>query len=263
MTVNFTSEYIKALLSKEEYSPIERKDKNLYTADERKEVNEIEAIVSFGEDSINLFDTLIHQLGTLPTQREYVRKGLVHMYAWIEENRPDIELTVIKREACLQRLTRTYMSKVIELHLECTIKEYLPELNVKTYSLIDSVMGVDLIAEDDKKRYYVHVTSNTPFAQGMLEQKENRGGYRVGNTYVQYSRDFSGDLILRYDTHKESDTTDIVNGFPLFNVGYVVWRFRLARETARVGEDINAPYSKLQHFKDWAKTYLSEDIDSI
>jgi len=262
MTVQFTASMIEQLLTIDEYKPIARMDKRTLTPEQKQEVNALEDIVSFGQDAISLFDNLLHQKQTLPTQKEYVGEGIHIMIEWILENRPEITISETLIEACKLRLTRTYMSKVIELHLDCILQEQ-SELKITTFPLLDSVMGVDIIAEDDKKRYYIHVTSNTPFAQRMLEQKENRGGYRVGKAYIPYSRDFSGDIIFKYDVHAESDSTQVINGFPLFKPEYVHWKLTLAKRSLTFGEDINKPYSKLQHFKDWARTYLNMNITSI
>lgn len=259
----FTATDLENTLGKASHAPISRLNKTDLTPQQKQEVNALENITSFGQDSISLFDNQVYEMKGLPTQEQYCTAGVELMITWIKENRPDILITPVLREACKLRLTRTYMSKCIELHLEAVIKEHLPHMTIKTYPLIDSVMGVDIILEDDKKRYYVHVTSNTPFAQKMLLEKENRGGYRVGKTYVRYSRDFTGDIILRYDIHTESDTTMIVNGFPLFKPEYIADRFYLAKMQSTIGEDIKLPYSKLQHFKDWAKTNLRLNMDRI
>lgn len=256
----FTSEYIESLLATEEYKPVLRLDKRTLSDEQYQEVKTLESVNSFGQDSIDLFEKMVYKLNDLPTQSLYVRTGLPMMIKHLSQYRPDIEITEIAKQALILRMTRTYMSKVIELHLDCLFKEYLPHVKVRTYSLLDSVMGVDFVVKDDKKRYYVHVTSNTPFAQKMLLEKESRGGYRVGNTYVRYSRDFSGDLILKYDVGRESETTQVINGFPLFKPYYIETRFLIAKKQSSIGEPLSVPYSKLDHFMDWAKTFLNRDI---
>lgn len=260
MDVKLTTKQIENLLSQEEYSPVDRMDKSLLTAEQRYEVSILENVTSFGLASITLFEDMVNERQSLPSQAEYVEAGMPLMVAHLQEHRPDIVITETAEQALTIRMTRTYMSKVIEMHLEAILKEYMPEMKVKTYALLDSVMGVDLVLEDDKKRYYVHVTSNTPFAQKMLGQKEGRGGHRVGNTYIKYSRDFTGDLILRYDTFNESDTTQMVNGFPLFKPDFIVERFFIAKRQSAIGESLSVSYSKLDHFTDWAKTYVGVEI---
>jgi hypothetical protein len=163
-------------------------------------------------------------------------------------------------EACKVRLTRTYMSKVIELHFEAVVREYMPHLKIIDLPMVDAVMGVDLIVEDQSKRYYIHITSNTPMAQRMLKEKESRGGYKVGNAFIKYSRDFTGDIILRYDIHHETEATMIVNEFPLFKPEFVQWRLTVAEHSKTAGEPLTVAYSKLDHFKDWAKHQLKIDI---
>lgn len=263
MTVHFKTEQIEELLSQESYSPVKRVDKSILTLEEKQEMNALERLNSFGHDSITLFEDMIEEMGTLPSQALYVDRGLPMMIAHLQEYKPEVSITDVARKSLILRMTRTYMSKVVELHLGCIFEEYLPELTIRNYSIIDSVMGVDFVAEDDTKRYYIHVTSNTPFAQRMLQKKEARGGYKVGNTYQRYSRDFTGDLILKYDTYCDSDTTAIVNGFPLFKPDFIQDRFFIAKRQSKIGEPLAVPYSKLQHFKDWAETYMDKDIQSI
>lgn len=251
---NFTSEKIEFLLAKEMYKPVDRMNKHELSDSERQEVNSLERITSFGQDILDLFDTMLEKKGTLPTQKEFTDAGVPLMLKYLRDFKSEIKITKTIREACKLRLTRTYMSKVVELHLECLLAETFPDMKLKTDPLLDTVMGVDFVLEDSKKRYYLHVTSNTPFAMKMLKQKERRGGYKVGTTYVSYSRDFEGDIILKYDPNAETDVTQIINGFPLFKASFIDWQIGVARISKRKGELLSIPYSKLDHFKDWAET---------
>ncbi|KAA6454967.1 hypothetical protein [Bacillus atrophaeus] len=260
MTVKLDRKEIERLLALEEYKPIERLDKSTLDADEKAQVREVEQVVSFGQEIIELFDWFIEAHGTLPTQKQYVNSGVNKMLAWFSDNKPDVEVTTVMVEACKGRLTRTYMSKVIELHFEACLREFLPHLNIISHPLIDSVMGVDIVAEDDKKRYYIHITSNTPMARRMLKEKESRGGYRVGSAFIKYTRDFTGDLMLMYDIHAESETTQIINGFPLFRPEFIEWRLDIASRSITAGEFLTAPYSKLKHFLHWAEHQVKLDI---
>jgi hypothetical protein len=260
--MTFTVTMIEDLLSTEAYAFIPRMNKNSLSAEELKEVKQMEAITSFGQEAISLFDNLCYQKQGLPSHKEYTEAGLIIYMDWLKANRPELILSDVQKTAISDRVARTYTSKVVELHLDCLLKEELPHLKVKTFSMLDSVMGVDFVVEDDKKRYYVHVTTNSPYAESMLKQKENRGGTMVGSTYVKYSRDFTGDLMLRYD-REATESTKIVNGFPLFDAEYIAWRFKMAKRQSDIGELLTTKYSKLQHFKDWAKTYLRMNITSI
>ncbi|MEC1647625.1 hypothetical protein [Bacillus halotolerans] len=179
MTVLLTSKEIERLLAIEKYKPIERLDKSTLTADEKAQVREVEEVVSFGQDLIELFDWFIEAKGTLPTQKQYVNSGINKILTWFATNKPNLEITTVMVEACKTRLTRTYMCKVIELHFEACLREHAPHLKIISHPLIDSIMGVDIVAEDDTKRYYIHITSNTPMAKRMLKKKEKMGGYRV------------------------------------------------------------------------------------
>ncbi|WP_440614733.1 hypothetical protein [Bacillus subtilis] len=260
MTVQLDRKEIERLLAQEEYKPIERLDKSTLDAEEKAQVREVEQVVSFGQEIIELFDWFLESQDTLPTQKQYVNAGITKMLAWFATNKPEIEVTTVMVEACKLRLTRTYMSKVIELHFEACLRESMPHLKIISHPLIDSVMGVDIVAEDDVKRYYIHITSNTPMARKMLREKESRGGLRVGNAFIKYTRDFEGDLMLMYDIHEESETTKIINGFPLFRPDFIEWRLNLASTSSTAGELLSVPYSKLDHFIDWAKHQLKQDI---
>ncbi|MGG1757723.1 hypothetical protein ABEQ76_10405 [Bacillus velezensis] len=261
MTVQLDRKEIERLLAQEEYKPIERLDKSTLGAEEKAQVREVEQVVSFGQEIIELFDWFLEHQGTLPTQKQYVNSGINKMLAWFATNKPEVEVTTVMVEACKLRLTRTYMSKVIELHFEACLRENVPHLKIISHPLIDSIMGVDIVAEDDAKRYYIHITSNTPMARKMLREKEKRGGLRVGNAFIKYNRDFTGDLMLMYDIHEESDTTKIVNGFPLFRPEFIVWRLDLASRSVSAGEFLTVAYSKLQHFLHWAKHQLKLDLE--
>lgn len=260
MTVQLTSSEIEQLLSLDEYKPVERMDKAALNSEEKAQVREVESVVSFGEELIELFDWFLENGETLPTQKQYVNAGINKMLSWFAANKPELEMTTVMVEACKLRLTRTYMSKVIELHFEACIKEYLPHLKTISHPLIDSVMGIDLIVEDEEKRYYIHITSNTPMAQKMLKEKETRGGMRVGSAFIPYIRDFTGDIMLKYDIYNESVTTQIINDFPLFKPEFIEWRMDMAKKSATAGELLTVPYSKLQHFTDWAEHQLKQEI---
>lgn len=258
--VQIKSTEIERLLRLPEYSPIERLDKSSLTKEENAQIRQVEEVVSFGQDLIDLFDWMIEARGTLPTQKDYVNSGINKMLKWLSENKPELEVTTVMVEACKTRLTRTYMSKVIELHFEASIREHMPDFKIITHPLIDSVMGVDAVIEDKRKRYYIHITSNTPMAIKLLKVKESRGGYKLGNAFIKYSRDFTGDIMIKYDIHTETDTTMIINGFPLLRPDFIQWRLLLAGDSATAGESLDIPYSKLDHFTDWAKHQLKQDI---
>ncbi|MFB4158913.1 hypothetical protein ACE1TF_03415 [Geomicrobium sp. JSM 1781026] len=219
--MKFTVNYIEETIARTEYAPIKRLDKHTLSKERKAELHQVEDIVSFGGEVIYLFDELVHMYEALPSQKKYVNAGVNKMLKYMTDFEPDIEVTTVMVEGCKLRLTRTYMSRLVELHLQAVIREELPNFKHIEYMYVDSVMGVDLVLEDDQKRYYVHVTSNTPQAKAMLKNKESTGGLSVNRTYVPYSRDFDGDLILKYETSQASTSTKFINGFPLFDTDYV------------------------------------------
>lgn len=259
--LKLTSEEIEELLQQDEYTPVPRLDKRELSAEDKQEVYRLEGRVSFSNELLDLFDYMVRDKGTLPTQAEYIEQGLPFMLHYLEHEAIDkLPITDLVRSVCSLRLGRTYMSRVIEVHLYKTITEMLPHLKIYSHPLLDTIAGVDYIVEDDSKRYYTHITSNTPFAAKMLLHKEKRGGYQIRDTFVKYNRDFTGDLILKYDVTGESETTINVNGFPLFRAEYLSDRFDIAHLQKSVGEPLKTEYSKLDSFKEWARTMLNVKV---
>lgn len=259
--LKLTSVEIEELLQQEEYSPVPRLDKRGLSAEDKQEVYRLERRVSFSNELLDLFDYMVRDKGTLPTQAEYIEQGLPFMLHYLEHEAVEkMPITDLVRAICSLRLGRTYMSKVIEVHLYKTVKELLPHLKIYSHPLLDTIGGVDYIVEDEAKRYYTHITSNTPFASKMLLHKEKRGGYQIKDTFIKYNRDFTGDLILKYDVTGNTETTINVNGFPLFRAEYLADRFDLAFIQKSVGEPLTTEYSKLQTFKDWARTMLNVKV---
>lgn len=262
-TIKFTATMIEELLSTKEYAPVERLNKRDLTQEQFKEVQTLEDISFLGQDIITLFDTMIYELGTLPTQSQYCDKGVDLAVSFLNAERPSYKVTPLIKEAIKLRLTRTYMSKVVELHFEAMMAEELPHVTVKSFPLLDSVMGVDFILETKVKRYYAHITSDTKMAMDMIKRKEKGGGYQVGSAKIPYSRDFDGDLILKYNVREDTASTKIVNGFPLFKADFIQWELDRADKNKALGEPLKAKATKLGHFKQWAKTYLRMNITSI
>lgn len=271
ITFNYTVRELEALLATAPYKAIKRLNYTaLYQREPRlkKEINKMDSVTSFGEKAIDLFDDLSKDLGRLPTQKEYIQAGIpvyrdywnnnkysnkkINGYHWTQ----GIELGVT------DRLARTYTSKVVELQLELLLKDL--GYKVYTHPLIDAVMGVDIVAEDDKKRYYIHVTTSKKGQAGAEESvrsKEKRGSFMVDGVWVNYCRDFSIDSVLCYEstTALQDGSTRFVNGNPVINRDFLEY-YMICKRIGKQGELLSAGYSKLDDFKEWAKANVKVDI---
>jgi len=251
---------LEKLLSTEEYAPVKTVKRWSLNDIEGSEWDAVENVPSFGTANIYLFDEMVAIGETLPTQKDYVSLSVERMANFIRQNYPEVELTPIGIEAMIQRSARTYKSNITEIHLLAMMDEILPKHTVMTSPMIDSVLGVDLIVEDMRKRYYVHVTSASKQANKMLKQKESRGGSFKEGKFIRFKRDFTGDMILRYSGYSSSFSTKLINEYPLFREIYILKEFRKANNNTLVGENILHSNSKLERFKRWARNELQVDI---
>lgn len=269
LDLGLTCRELEKLLSKPQYKAVKRVDYKKLSPALMIGVKKVESIVSFGQEAIYLFDNLASELNRLPTMTEYIEAGMpIYQQYWNDnkETHPKINGFPFEKGVRIgvqDRLARTYTSKVVELHLELLLKE----LGYKVYShpLIDNIMGVDLIVEDNKKRYYIHVTTSKRGQNGAeksVRQKEKRGKFLIGETWVQYGRDFSGDCVLCYESliPLRDNSTKWINNNPVFKKSYI-FDYIEYRRIGNKGELLTSEQSKLQDFKDWAKTILKVDIE--
>jgi hypothetical protein len=267
--LGLTVTQLEELLAQPQYKAFQRLDYSKVQPELMDGVKKMDSVVSFGQEAIDLFDKLTAELKRLPTQKEYIDAGLPIYEAFWNENRLTHDkingypFTKGVKLGCMDRLARTYISKVVELHLELLLKDM--GFVVKTHPLLDSVMGVDMIVEDGKKRYYVHVTTSkhgVAGAEKSVMHKEKRGKFKIGSLWVQYARDFSGDCILCYEsvTPLHDGSTKWINNIPLFNREYLQEYFAM-RKLGSKGELLSAKGSKLDSFKLWAKGTLKMNIN--
>ncbi|MED4619466.1 hypothetical protein [Priestia megaterium] len=164
MELNYTLEELETLLAKPEYRAYNRLNYSNVPEALYDGVKKMDNVVSFGQEVIDLFDNMVDRLGRLPSQKEYIAEGLPLYEAFWKENQythkkiNGYPWTKGVKLGIMDRIARTYTSKLVELHLELMLKEL--GFTVKAHPLLDSVMGVDLVVEDDEKIYYVHVTTS-------------------------------------------------------------------------------------------------------
>ena len=78
--------------------------------------------------------------------------------------------------------------------------------------------------------------------------------------FVKYKRDFSGDISLVYDSI-DSDTTELVNGVPLFTEDYIKFNVSRALKNDSIGERIDCMNSKLHKLNNWLYKNFGTFID--
>lgn len=266
---NLTVEKLEKRLASPEYKIREFWDRSTLTEEERKQVNAYESISSFGSDIANLFENMIERLGHVPSQEEFIQQGVELTREWFCDNMlknprlKGLPFNKIVQKATEERLARTWVSMVVELHTKLLIQETLPHLKVIQHDLLDLVMGVDLIVEDDKKRYYVHIFKNTSWGMKAFKIKEKRGGLMKGKQFIKYKRDFTGDSILAYEWDKRTDhtSTKFINGIPLFKADFIEWKFKMMKRTSSIGEAVNTKESKLVKLNDWLEKNFGKKVN--
>lgn len=264
-----TVEQLEDLLAQPEYKAYKRVDYKALSDELFDGVKIAENVITFGQGIITLFDDLIKQTKRIPTQKEYIDAGIIICQNFWAENQYTLNtingypFTKGVKLGCMNRLARTYTSKIVELHLELLLKDL--GFKVISHPLIDSVMGVDIVAEDDLKRYYIHVTTSTKghyHAEKSVKVKEKRGKFKVGEAWVVFGRDFTGDCILCYEYGMPftDGSTKWINNNPVFNKEYIKNYFALRKLSETRGELLSNPNSKLDYFKAWAEVTLKEQI---
>lgn len=264
-----TKRQLEDLLAQPEYKAFKRVNYATLTDELREGVLKAEAVTSFGTEVINQFDEFLLQQGRLPTQKEYVEQGLALYQKFWEDNKDThrvingYSFTKGVKLGCMNRLARTYNSKLVEIHLELMLSEM--GFAVKSHPLLDAVMGVDMVIQDDLKRYYIHVTSSSKgksFAEKSVKKKESRGKFLHRGKWVSYGRDFKRDTILCYSSFpiKGDNSTKWINNLPLFKEEYIREQLLCMELSVNQGERLEEGYSKLAYFKAWAENTLGEKL---
>lgn len=250
-----TKEFEK-LIGQAEYSTKKYLDRSKLTDKELMAVDAYENITSFGIDVADCFEDLLEELGRIPTQDEYVNRGVELTSMWCEailkhDNRVlgiNFEGAVV--DACKDRLGRGYISMVNELHTKLLLKEIYPKAKVISHDLLDLLLGVDIVLELDKKRYYIHIFKDSHYGVQAFYNKEQRGGINKDGKFIKYQRDFTGDVRLQYlsrDTN--SDKCKFINGMPVFTREWLEGYLFMVTRSSKFGERLDAEDSKLDKLK--------------
>lgn len=255
--INMSATEIKELLSRPEYAAVPIVKQQL-TPEEYDRVRQYENINSFGTEVADLFEDLCDELGRIPTHKEYIDRAVeLTEEWWVRETLKrnpyirGLEFDGVIIQAVKNRQGRGYLSLVNEVHTVALLKEMYPNAKIITNDMLDLVMGVDIVMEYKSKRFYFHVYKNSPWGRRAFDNKVHRGGLRDANgKFVKYHRNFAGDISLVYDI-TDSDTTEFVNGIPLFTKQYLDMVVRKGLRMETLGERIDCCNSKLQKLNNW------------
>jgi hypothetical protein len=205
---------------------------------------EFEKLVSYG-NLANLFEELADKYGRVPTQTEYVNEGLAISKAFfVGKSKPngDRFLPIGKKadgkpiwhnfkwsekleKAIVQRLARSYPSHMVEYSTILQLKNNYPEYKVGANDYLDGIMAVDIVVGSEKqdKVLYVHVTSASAYSDKWLKVKEDRLGVGIdkdGNKHY-YKRNFKKGHVHLAFSKEESESTEIINGIPVFKDSHI------------------------------------------
>lgn len=256
--LHYTASELRELLSSRAYKTRAPHDRRKLTEAQYKRVKMFEDINYFGAEVSDLFEDMLDSLGRIPTQKEFIAKGLQLTSKWwisqtLKGNQyiSNLSFTGEIVQACEDRLGRSYLSHVSELYAQLLLQELYPDAKVISDDIIDLVLGVDLVFEYMGKRLYIHVYKNSYWGRTSFEKKEKRGGMRNDSgEYIKFNRNFSGDISFIYDI-TDSDTTEMVNGIPLLSEDYVTWAIDRALNNSAVGESLDTKCSKLDKLCSW------------
>lgn len=178
----------------------------------------------------------------IPTPQEFIAMQMADVKknystpAWRRNHKVTFQWTPIVEKGIKQRLLRSYVSFINEIHTELMIQDLYPKVKIQRSDELD-YSGIDILALDFKAkvRHEIHITKNSPYAIDFLFKKEGkelgftrsqnslwaRPQWKRINHSIYNKRSFKGHVFLLYDNH-ETYATKIVNGYPLFKKEYIL-----------------------------------------
>ena len=238
--LNLTADKLKETLAKPEYT---LNAWQLLTGKADKKIEEtVERVSGFGVKMASAFEALCTELARVPTQTEFNEYCLVLAEDFWKRSNPDgITWDSTVALAVTNRNYRCYISQIVELHAVLLLRELFPEWRIVGSDLLDTLMGVDIVVETETKRLYLHVMKNSRYSFLAFRKKQKRGGMRDANgKFHRYQRDFTGDKTLMYEGRQEScsDTTEFINGLPLFKADWLESQLLLFEAFKQFGEPL-------------------------
>lgn len=240
MVFGLTVEMLEKWLKKREYSPpnysltkAELKDANYQLMEKNNRI--------LGRSFHHTFEKWYKAYNRIPTPQEFVAMQMKDIKknfsreGWQERNGVTFKMTPLVEKGLKQRLLRSYISLITELHAELTIQRLFPTYEIVRNDELD-YSGIDLLVIDKKNQveHKIHITKANEYAIDFLFKKEGKElefrGY--GSTLyarpnwkkikhsVYRERDFKGHTFFLYTGHS-TDDVKVINGYPLFRKEYI------------------------------------------
>lgn len=241
MSFNLTVQSLESQLKKASYAlpnirltREEQKDENYQAMEASNGI--------LGRSFHSAFKAYHKEHGRIPTPKEFIDMQMKEVrenfgsVQWRNSHRINYILTDIVEKGIKQRLLRSYVSFINELHTELLIQETYPNIKIERNLELDYA-GIDILANDKKRNvtHEIHITKNSPHAVQYLFKKEGKElvfereesklwaypRWEHINHPVYSKRDFTGHVFLLYDAHG-TFTTKVINGYPLFRKSYII-----------------------------------------
>lgn len=194
-----------------------------------------------GRSFNDTFNIWFQKWGRIPTPQEFIAmqlKDVKKNYSvpeWKRNYHIKFKWTPAVEKGIKQRILRSYISFINELHTELMIKNLYPKIKIDRGTELDFA-GIDIQAKDLKSGvvHKIHITKNSQYAIDFLFKKEgkklefkkvegqvwSKPTWEKINHPIYRGRNFKGHVFLLYDSFP-SYSTRIVNGYPLFTQAYV------------------------------------------
>lgn len=189
----------------------------------------------------DLFEDLKEELGRIPSQTEYLERGLqcaekfftdnptqwcgYKMGQWVFEWDDDLIKSV------LNRLDRTYNSFVIEAQVEEFVTETYPVRTPRgpINRHIDTNFGADIALIIQERFYYIHIAKDSERSRWHLKDKGTRKSYipkdgKKHYWYRNWNKVHHGHHQLLYD-ESNPQQTEVINGLVVFKETYLKYYF--------------------------------------
>lgn len=236
----------------------------------RKETyNEFEALWDYGNIA-TLYSKLKSENGAIPSQREFIEKGLKNAkkffteqdthYIFKTKQNYTFEWNERLITAVKARLARTYSSMLIEEQVKLYLKEYYDLRLLQDNNYVDLTFGADIVVFKDGRVQYLHVAKNSRWSKNMIKEKGHRRPYILHNNKKHYwTREWGKAHHLLLFNEVDSDRMQDVNGNVLFDGRYLE-RYFNELFTERESEEFNEE-CEIRLFYSWmAKNGILEVV---
>lgn len=240
MSFNLDTKQLEYWLRKKEYTVPEIK----MTVSERNEKDYILMEQNnriLGRSFHHTFEKWFKKWKRIPTPQEFmamqmqdVKKNFSYE-GWKAKHRVTFSWSPTVEKGIKQRILRSYISFINELHTELMIKELFPWVKIVRNDELD-YSGIDMLVVDKKNQveHKIHITKASAYAVDFLFKKEGRELEFRGYTnnvwavprwkkvkhYVYKDRSFKGHTFFLYRDYQCFETR-IVNGYSLFTRAFV------------------------------------------